>query len=172
MSTLIRSYENRDIHEVREIFFESSSRREFSNSDEKEAFFYKYLGFYLERFSDFAWVAEREILMGYVVGASATDLNALGIIQPHLQLFEDHFVTYPAHLHINCHHSSRGLGIGGQLIHRFEDELKSRQIPGYHIVTGAQSRNKSFYERLGLKEISMENFQGHDMVLMGKKFET
>lgn len=167
MSALIRKLEERDLPEVKEIFFESSTRKSFSSEEEREAFFYKYVGFYLKRFPDYCFVASEGKILGYIVGSLVSRDPELYSIQPHMNLFEDQFQEYPGHLHINCHAESRGKGMGARLVSHLEEALKNK-IKGFHIMTGIDSANKSFYLRLGFSEIVSKDFQGSPILLMGK----
>lgn len=135
--------------EVREIFFESSTRKDFRDHAEKEAFYQKYVGFYLSHYPDYCWVALNDRVLGYVLGMPKTADQRLEAIQPHLAKFEDLFERFPGHLHINCHQASRGQGVGALLVSKMIQELAQKGLPGLHIMTGAESRNRSFYQRLG-----------------------
>jgi GNAT superfamily N-acetyltransferase len=159
--------------EVREIFFESSTRKTFKDDGEREDFYQKYLGFYLTHFPEFAKVAilDKKVL-GYVVVAPKTEGVELVLLQPHLVLFKDYFEKYPAHLHINCHHLSRGLGVGTLLIESIVQELKGRDIRGLHIMTSAGSKNVNFYRKLGFTFETEEEFHGSAILFMGKSIGT
>jgi len=158
------------LSEVREIFFESSTRKTFNNDGEREAFYQKYLGYYLTHFPEFAKVAILDTkVLGYVVVAPKTEVKDLFLLQPHLVLFKDYFKIYPAHLHINCHHLSRGLGVGTLLIEAVIQALKERNIKGLHIMTGGDSLNRSFYQKLGFFFETEQDFQGSSILFMGKE---
>lgn len=155
--------------QVREIFFESSARKEFKDEAEKEAFFEKYLGFYLRTYPELAWVAIGEKVLGYLVAAPQSLDPELLSLQPHMKTFEKLFNDYPAHLHINCHHESRGLGVGAQLIETLVEKLKQQSISGLHIMTGPGSANRSFYKKLGFDFESQLDFSGSPILFMGKR---
>lgn len=161
-------FEEKHLLEVKEIFFESSTRKSFKDEAEKGAFFYKYVGFYLKHYPDYAFVAYADRVLGYVVGAPETLEEELLLIQPHLLSFKDYFTEYPAHLHINCHSEARGMGVGQQLVSELLKRLEASKIKGLHIMTGADARNKSFYHRLGFTFEVIENFQGSPILFMGK----
>jgi GNAT superfamily N-acetyltransferase len=169
MSAVVRQFEARDLEEVRGIFFESSSKKTFKDDAEKEAFFHKYLGVYLEYFPELALVAIDKRVLGYVVASPVSDGNGpLAMLQPHLKIFSSYFKDYPAHLHINCHYESRGKGIGSKLILETEKRLKILNIKGLHIMTGPDSANQSFYKKLGFDFQTEEPFQGSSILFMGK----
>lgn len=158
-----------ELAEVRSIFFESSTKKDFKDEEEKEAFFWKYVGFYLVHHLSYFWVARTDRILGYVVGSPQSNDPELYSIQPHLSVFEEHFNDYPAHLHINCHTEARGLGVGTKLVKKLEEQMREEGIAGLHIMTGADSRNRSFYSKLGFDFEVTLNFEGHPILLMGKR---
>lgn len=168
MSATIIPFEAKHLSEVREIFFESSTRKEFKSEEEKEAFFYKYVGYYLKHYPQYIFVAFDKRVLGYVLGAPVSSDTELGSIQPHLKIFQKEFQNFPAHLHINCHHESRGMGIGARLVQKFEDALKQDKIHGLHIMTSPDAANKNFYKKLGFHHEVLEDFHGSSILLMGK----
>jgi ribosomal protein S18 acetylase RimI-like enzyme len=168
MSADIILYDEKFLPEMKEIFFESSTKKDFKDEAEKEAFFFKYLGYYLKQFPDLALVAVSDKVLGYVVSAPVSDGSDLFKIQPHLELFQSEFDSFPAHLHINCHHESRGLGIGSKLILEMEKMLKALKITGVHIMTGPLSENRSFYKKLGYTHSIEQNFHDSPILFMGK----
>ncbi len=150
--------------QVREIFFESSSKKEFKNLQEKNQFEWKYLGFYLGHYPAYAWVAiENDKVLGYVLGMPWTQDPTLYEIQPHLKAFENLYSDFPAHLHINCHSQSRGKGIGKILVKKCLGQMIENNILGLHIMTGPASDNRVFYQKLGfsfVKELNSILFMG------------
>lgn len=147
------------------IFFEASSKKEFKDQQEKDAFNWKYLGFYLAHYPEYAWIAINEHkVLGYIVGMPFTQDPSLYQIQPHLKAFSEEFKVYPAHLHINCHESSRGLGIGKLLTVKLMDQLKREGVKGLHIMTGPASDNRAFYTKLGFDFEENRN----SILLMGR----
>lgn len=168
MSATIVQFENKFLSEVKEIFFESSTKKTFKDDAEKGLFFEKYLGHYLRNHPSLCLVAVSDRVLGYVVAAPDSEGEELNKLQPHLETFKKHFVKYPAHLHINCHFESRGLGVGGQLIKAVEALLRSQGISGLHIMTGPDSPNQSFYKKLGFDFQTELNFQGSSILFMGK----
>jgi GNAT superfamily N-acetyltransferase len=170
MSTTLVTYDDTFLPEIKEIFFESSVKKDFKDEAEKEAFFYKYAGFYLHHFPELCFVALKEKrVMGYVLGSTITDSDELLKLQPHLKIFASEYVLFPAHLHINCHHESRGMGLGRILIAAFERALNERNINGLHIMTGVNSENRKFYKKVGFDHEVMEDFHGSVILFMGKK---
>lgn len=169
MSAVIAAFDKKFLPEIREIFFESSTKKTFKDEAEKEAFFYKYLGFYLEHFPELCLVAVDKKVLGYVVCSPESNLSDLVKLQPHLKNFERYFNKFPAHLHINCHADSRGQGIGSKLIVETEKKLGAMNIKGLHIMTGNDAANQGFYKKLGFNFQVVEDFQGSHILFMGKE---
>jgi ribosomal protein S18 acetylase RimI-like enzyme len=164
-AVIISTYSPTDLAQVEAIFFESSSKKIFVDDHEKRLFQWKYLGSYLETFPGLAVVAKREgQILGYVMGATRTDFG----LQPHMKIFEDLLEKYPAHLHINCHVESRGLGVGSLLVQELEKKLQVIKSPGLHIMTGGDSRNRSFYQKLGFIFEEKRLFADRPILMMGK----
>lgn len=138
--------------QIRDIFFMTSSKNDFQNQNERDAFEWKYLGHYLKNFPDLAWVCiENNIVLGYLVAAPKSDDQELYSIQPHLKLFEKDFLDYPAHLHINCRPEAQGKGIGKKLVHILFKRLSELHVTGVHIMTGPLSENRQFYQKMGFE---------------------
>jgi ribosomal protein S18 acetylase RimI-like enzyme len=168
MSALIRPYSKEMLSEVSEIFFETSAIKEFKDHSTKEAFFYKYLGYYLEHYPQLAFVVVDKDVLGYVVAASDTLAKDLISIKSHLELFSLEINSYPAHLHINFHISAQGKGFGRKLVGQVEDVLRAHDIKGLHIMTGEDAQNRFFYQKLGFTFQSVKDFQGSGILFMGK----
>lgn len=160
-----------DLAAVEEIFFLTAAIEEFSSSASREAFKFKYLGYYLDNFPHLTLVAKKEgIVLGYCLGSDETS-EAFYQYQPHLQLFSEFFEDFPAHLHINLHPKAQGLGIGQLLMGRWQALIKQNPlIRGLHIMTGPEARNRRFYQRLGFLTEHVRVFKGHSILFMGKRF--
>lgn len=158
-----------DLPRVEEIFFLTAAVQQFSSEEARDKFKYKYLGYYLVHYPQLALVARyQNRVLGYCLGADQTT-EAFYPHQPHLALFSDLFVAFPAHLHINLHPESQGLGIGAKLIGVWEKKL-APSVKGMHIMTDPQARNTRFYRRLGLDFEVVRKYQNHDILFMGKNF--
>lgn len=158
-----------DLSRLEEIFFITASIQNFSSEETRARFKYKYLSSYMEKFPDFVLVALKAgRILGYCLGAPKTD-ESFYALQPHLELFNDLYERFPAHLHINLHPEAQGLGIGQKLFTAWEG-LVCNKVIGLHIMTGPESRNVSFYRRLGLSTEEVRKYQGHDILFMGKNF--
>ena len=170
--TVVFNYKNPRVQfsdyrsQIDTIFFEASTKKEFKDAQEKEAFNWKYLGFYLAHYPEYAWIAvKNQQVLGYIVGMPFTQDPSLYQIQPHLSAFAEEFKHYPAHLHINCHESSRGMGVGKLLTLQLIEQLKQQGIKGLHIMTGPASDNRAFYSKLGFNFEQIKN----SILLMGRE---
>lgn len=155
--------------QLSEIFFESSGKKDFKDEKEKEDFYFKYMGYYLAQYPEFLHVAKDESVIGYCLGAPSTDKSEFFILQPHLKIFKDLFLKYPAHFHINCHARARGQGVGAGLLAEFELQLQNLEIAGVHLITTPAARNRSFYTRLGYTFEVIRPYEGRELLFMGKK---
>ena len=101
------------IEKIKEIFYLSSSLKEFSTPERKIAFFKRWCGDYLTTYpEEFLIMMEGDIVLGYLSGCidSKSSLSVLEV--PGLNTFSEQFSLYPAHLHINFHPNCRGRGLG------------------------------------------------------------
>ncbi|MEI8395777.1 MAG: N-acetyltransferase [Rhodospirillaceae bacterium] len=153
------------------IFFESSVRTEFAAADERRGFFERWTAYYLEhcRRDVWFWRDADGGIAGYLTGCRDS-AAAAGIYAalPAYALFEDCFVEYPAHLHVNCFGTRRNVGIGARLIERFALECREAGLPGLHVVTGPGARNVGFYHRVGFTEHKVRAWQGRPLLFMGR----
>ncbi|HLT22799.1 MAG TPA: GNAT family N-acetyltransferase [Bacteriovoracaceae bacterium] len=158
-----------DVDTAREIFFLTSSMTQFVSEEQRENFQYKYFGFYLEKYPELVLVTKLQgRVLGYCLGVSRTD-ESFYSFQPHLELFSDLYVSFPAHLHINLHPDAQGLGMGQKLISSWE-KLVCRDVTGLHIMTSPTARNVSFYRRLGFVQEFVRKYKDSDILFMGKNF--
>lgn len=161
---LIRPYHLSDYSRVVEIFWETSARHEFNSADEREKFQKQYLDDYLLQI---ALVYEAHKVAGYVVAT----LDTLGMHAhwpPHLSLFEDLYLRYPAHLHINLTRELRGQGVGSQLLAALEEVLRGHKTRGVHLITSGAARNVSFYLQNDYSHKVERLWNGHPLLFLGK----
>lgn len=151
-----------------EIFFESSEKKEFASVEERVRFLVKYLGVYVQSYPDLCLIAiQNNKILGYCCGMPQT-LPELYELVPHLEVFEDLYEIYPSHLHINCHSSARGMGVGTLLITEFENMMREEGMPGVHIITSPGARNVNFYKKLHYTFEAKRNDKGTDLLFLGK----
>jgi GNAT superfamily N-acetyltransferase len=162
---VIRSYESQDFSQLVEIFWETSARQSFSSDEEKAAFRHQYLDAYL---NDVVFVAaEGERVLGYILCQLDT-LAKKSEWSPHLALFADLYEQYPAHLHINFRSDSRGAGLGSGLVKALEESLLRRNTRGLHLITAAEARNVSFYNKNGFSHQVAREWKSSALLFMGK----
>lgn len=157
--------------QIDEIFFESSSRSSFESESEKQEFKYKYLDWYKKYFPELIWVAVNSDLniLGYICGASDTiSAPELAQMHPWMTCIREHLKNYPAHLHINLSQQARGQGVGSLLLSQFENNLKSQNISGVHLVTSPVARNVGFYRKNRYTFEAKFTWKNVDLLLMGK----
>lgn len=158
------------------IFFEASLTRSFADEAARAAFRERWLGRFLSSDPQLAHVAlgldaaGRRTVLGYLVGALddpglAPRFGDIGYFASLAELT----AQFPAHLHINLAPAARGLGIGRRLVERFAGDVGRAGLPGFHVVTGAHSRNVSFYRRAGLDLVHPFSWSGTDLVLLGRR---
>jgi len=161
-----------DINSLSEIFYESSTKKKFESESQKQDFFEKYLGFYLKNDPTLCFYAENAgVTIGYCVGMLQTAGAELFEKQPHLRIFQDHYVKFPTHLHMNCDYRYRGQGLGSKLLLAFEQEIAGRNISGLHIMTSSDSPNVSFYQKAGFAFRDEREWFGSRILFMGKKLQ-
>ncbi|MCR9203133.1 MAG: GNAT family N-acetyltransferase [Halobacteriovoraceae bacterium] len=158
------------LKEVKEVFFESSSVINFSSNEEKELFYQKWLGEYIDQFGEYFFVAtEGNTFLGYIIGCPDS-LGHPELKQPLVGLEED-YLSFPAHLHINCHHRSRGKGIGGILLKALENQCRARGLKGLHLITKKGEKNVGFYLKNGYGEIRSKTVNDVELLLLGKNLQ-
>lgn len=158
------------LKDVKEVFFESSSVKSFSNSEEKESFYQKWLGEYIDQFGEYFFVAtEGDLFLGYIIGCPDS-LGHPELKQPTVGIKED-YLNFPAHLHINCHHRSRGKGIGGILLKALENQCRARGLKGLHLVTKRGEKNVGFYLKYGYHEVRSKLVNNVELLLLGKNLQ-
>lgn len=159
------------------IFFEASGRT-FAPGPERDAFRERWLGRYLERWPEWAFVLVAEpasgpacpaTIAGYLIGCLDNPASSpLFADLPYFQDFAAICARFPAHLHINLDPTIRGQGHGGRLIEAFACAARAAGAPGMHVVTAPTARNVSFYARLGFVEAARTAWNGKPVALLGR----
>ncbi len=162
------------IGQIDEIFFTSSATQEFSSPAVREAFRERWLGRYLTHDPDWFYVAmSRNRGVGYLAGAiDDPALTPRFADIGYFKVWASETATYPAHLHVNVLATAREHGIGSMLIARFVDDLETAGIKGVHLVTGRNSRNVAFYQRNGFKPVVWMNWNGSEVLMLGRRLTT
>lgn len=161
------------VSQIKEIFYQSSSLKEFSSEERKIAFFKRWCGDYLSFYPEhFQIMYEDNKVLGYLSGCldSTRALNRVEV--PGFSVFSDLFNSYPAHFHINFHPDCRGRGLGGNLVEKFCNEVFiTHNLAGVHLVTSPEAPNVNFYKRLGFNFTEVRAFNQMSLLFMGKKTE-
>lgn len=132
--------------QVVDIFYLTSEVKSFPTSEFKEKFIYNYLLYYFDHFPKYCFAClEDGQVLGYIVSAPES-LYAIENFS-YYAYFLPFLGKYPAHLHINCHPSSQGKGVGGKLWQKLKGELQEDQITGLHIITALGAKNIDFYKK-------------------------
>ena len=162
--------------QVYDICLLSAEKSDFKSEEEKNAFCWRWVGQYLDKFSDLSFLLfEGDLLLGYIVGCPDTSQFLDNLDQKGLfwwcDAFPEGYKNYPAHLHINCHPKARGKGAGSQLMDSFLKKCLTMGLSGVHLITVKGARNVSFYEKQGFQELAHYEV-GHDepstLVFLGK----
>ena len=162
---------------IEAIFFEASGRT-FTPGREHDVFRERWLGRFLVQWPELAFVLEaapsdpsrsKPEIAGYLVGCLDNPAKS-----PHFsdlayfQVFAEVCARFPAHVHINLDRRFQGLGHGQLLIEAFACVAKAAGSPGVHVVTGDGARNIGFYGRSGFGEVAKTNWNGHEIVFLGR----
>lgn len=162
--------------QVEKIFFDTSARKKFKNKNEKQKFYFNWVDYYIQNFSDefliaFNTDANTPKVLGYLSGCSNSQL-ALDTLAERIgsySLFEDCFSEYPAHFHINFSPDAQGLGLGTHIVDEYKKLLTKKNIPAVHIITAADARNVSFYFRNNFTDQRERDYMGSRLKFMGCK---
>ncbi len=159
------------LERIEDIFFLSSASGGTLLGPDRDAFYRRWTGYYLDQQPDLVLLAEAEgAVVGYLMGCDrSADAARLYEDLLYYRAFEDCYADYPAHLHVNVHPDHRDGGVGASLVRRFEQVCAGRGCAGVHLVTAAGARNRAFYERLGYQEISACRVEERDLVLLGRR---
>ena len=158
--------------ELDPIFFEASLTKSFADDAARAAFRERWLGRFLEYWPGLAHVARNsdDRLVGYIVGAHADPARDpafadIGFYRELAQLTP----RFPGHLHINLAPEARNLGVGSRLIEAFVSDARVAGLPGVHLVTGRDSRNRSFYAKNGFTGLAELVWGGTPIVMLGRR---
>lgn len=139
----------------------------------REEFLKRWLFQYLEKYPEYVFCAlEKSALvtevLGYILACPTVQRDFKNLDQKGLDLWQEFYCEYPAHLHINCAQSARGKGVGSKLLSCLELRLRERGVLGVHLVTAKGARNVGFYERNTYRILSEKELSGIPLLLLGK----
>jgi len=159
--------------QIKEIFFLTTSRKNFETPEDKEFFFQKWTSHYFEHRPGFIYVALDGEIEPKVLGYLTIEPDTLGaknffLDHSHYLLFEDFYKDFPSHLHINCHPETQGMGIGSALIDKASNDLKDLGLKGLHLITSPTARNVAFYRKNGFLVERTRTFNDVNYLFMGK----
>jgi len=155
------------VQEIRQIFFEAAIRKDFQSTEEKDRFFETWTKPYFDHHPEhFLLAIEDGKVLGYLTGCLESSEMLPWFKDRHggLALFQDLLPLFPAHLHINLTEGARGKDIGSRLVERFLEHGLST-----HVITGAESRNLSFYRKNGFTSESVRELDGVPVRFMGRQ---
>lgn len=161
-----------DLPQIEEIFWLTSAVDKAQLKD-PQAFQEKYLNYYIKNYPELCLVMRSENnLLGYICGSpNSLDESWLTEKINYYQFFKDDYIEYPAELHINCHPSAQGKGVGSKLINAFCHLLQDKKIKGVHLLTDPKAKNVSFYLKNSFRKVSIHNQGGSDILLLGKSLQ-
>jgi len=152
--------------DIRNIFWQTSSKNDFKDHREKEQFQNKYLEYYVNHKNSIGLVYIKDSkILGYILGISLFDQSIIEI-NPIYQDFLDEISVDMGELHINLHPNSQGLGIGSMLISAFEDHLAKSGCRFSFLITHHQAKNYMFYMKNQYQEIKRNS---NGVVLLTKR---
>jgi ribosomal protein S18 acetylase RimI-like enzyme len=156
------------LESIEEIFFISSSKKDFESTEKKNLFFKRWCGDYQTFYpKEFFLAYEEDKLLGYLSGCSDSLRAQDELNVPGYSIFQDLFNNFPAHLHINFHPDARGKGLGSLLVNHYIKVLRKNGVKGVHLVTSPEAKNVSFYDRLGFTHTYTREFKGSPLYFMG-----
>lgn len=158
------------VSRLREIFFLTSARKNFSSEQDHVQFFAHWTSYYLNNCPEETLLAleNSHKVIGYLTGCRDSQTAIPHLQSPTLELFIDQLESYPAHFHINIHPEHQGQGIGKHLIESYCEILKKFKVPGVHIITATNAANVSFYRKLGFAYECRRQLKETSLVFMGR----
>lgn len=150
------------------IFWATAATTAFPSDDARAAYQHRWLDRYLDRWPDWAWIAERTgeslpAIVGYLIAcpnsaANGETIPAFAALAP----------QYPAHLHINIAPDQQSQGVGARLITAHLAQCLDEGLAGSHLITAADARNVRFYTRAGFSEVARAETPGRTLVMLGR----
>ena len=154
------------ISAIEEILFLSSPSGGTLRGAERDDFFRRWTGFYLDQAAELCLLYhEGGRVLGYLTGCDASrDAARLFDDLFYYAAFAEFHAAYPAHFHVNVHPDARRRGVGAVLVENFATRVGT----AVHLVTAVAARNVRFYDRLGFATVAMRRVDGRDLVMLGR----
>jgi len=158
--------------QIEAIFWQTAART-LPLGAERDAFRERWLGRYLQGGSDVVLIALAggQGVVGYLVGAVENPAEQARFAD--IGYFRSDFAEltrrFPAHLHINLAAGFRSQGIGARLVEAFAARANGAGAAGMHAVTGKGMRNVQFYARCGFTEHAAAEWNGREIVFLGRE---
>ncbi len=158
--------------QIEEIFFLSSTVRQFPSAKEKQTFLESWTGYYREDEPEHVYLSlgAGGRVAGYLAGCrdSGSARRLYRDIDSY-RLFDDLFDAYPAHFHVNCHPERRRCGIGSALVAAFVAACVEEGVGGVHVVTAAVADNVAFYRKCGLEFAVSRPWGDRELLFLGRR---
>ncbi|OUR97941.1 hypothetical protein A9Q84_07025 [Halobacteriovorax marinus] len=156
--------------EIKAIFFECTSVKNFRDEEHRATFFNKWCGDYLKLSPrNFYLAISANEVAGYLSGHLDSELALSEFEIPGAAEFTEYYEQYPAHFHINCAPRHQGKGIGRKLIEHYVSRLSESSIEGVHLITSTDANNLGFYRALGFDKEILRPFNKVELLLMGRE---
>ncbi len=157
--------------QIADIFFQTSARRNFSTPEERQRFFVDWTESYFEDDPShiLLYLGESKQILGYLMGCKDTLLSRRQrLVHPYLSLFDEFYLAYPAHFHINTHPDHQRKGIGRRLVEFYIEQLQAEKVCGVHVLTSPEATNVEFYRRIDFMVLATHCWKQSPLLLMGR----
>lgn len=164
-------YDSSVLNDIKEIFYLSSSIKNFESEEKKALFFQRWCGDYIIHYPDQFYImreSNTKKTLGYLSGCADSKEALIKLDVPGFKHFEDMFHKFPAHFHINFHPDCRGKGFGSVIVEHFCSELLKNKTSGIHLITSPDAQNVSFYRRLKFTNENSREFGKMRLLFMGR----
>jgi GNAT superfamily N-acetyltransferase len=145
----------RQLAEIRRIFFATAGRSLFPSKSAREDYWRRWCGIYLELWPGFCLLALSEdgLASGYLAGCPDTFSREAAPAVANISYYTPGVLAgvrgWPAHLHINMAPGDQGQGGGHALVNAFLAACRKDRVPGVHVVTGRNAAAGCFYLACG-----------------------
>lgn len=165
--------QGRCLDKIEVIFWATAGKTQFSSPGERQDYYRRWLGRYLDLMPDTVLIAQtlqdsivkdRSILhqgghtpsiAGYLVGCLDTFAPSAQAVTDDIsyyyQCIKAKLAPYPAHFHVNIAKAWQRLGYGQALVNSFIRLCREKHCPGVHVVTASGSKATQFYIHCGFE---------------------